>query len=155
VRTRPFARLTAAAALLSLAALTTGCGLGTGTVTGKVTYNAKPVVTGTVTAIGSDGIARPGQIGPDGAYSIPAVPGGDVTFLVASPNPDGSRDMVGKKNKPGGDSDLAGPAAGGPEPAPTVPKGAWVPLPDDYSNPAKSGLKGTVKGDTVINLELK
>jgi hypothetical protein len=155
VRTRLLARLSAAAALASFAVLAAGCGPGTGTVSGKVTYKSKPVASGTVTAIAADGVARPGQIAADGTYSIPAVPSGDVTFLVASPNPDsGTRESAVGKKKNGGAGDLGG-AAGGPEPAPAVPKGAWVPLPDDYADPAKSGLKKTVKGDSVIDLDLK
>lgn len=158
MRTRLLARLPAAAALASFAVLAAGCGPGTGTVTGKVSYKSKPVVTGTVTAIAADGVARPGQIGPDGTYSIPAVPSGEVTFLVASPNPNtGPRESTsgGKGKRRGGDSDLASPAPGGPEPAPALPKGAWMPLPDDYADPTKSSLKRTVKGDTVVELDLK
>lgn len=156
MRTRSIARLAAAVSLASFTVLAAGCGPGTGTVTGKVTYKSKSVVTGTVTAIPTDGIARPGQIGPDGSYSIPAVPNGEVTFLVASPNPNtGPRESVAGRKKGGGDSDLAGSAPGGREPAPALPKGAWMPLPEDYSNPAKSELKKTVKGNTVIDLDLK
>lgn len=141
-------RLGVLAALLAAG----GCGSGTGTVTGKVTFKSKPVVTGTVTAIGSDGVARPGTIGSDGAFSISAVPNGEVKFLVASPNPDaGTRESIGKK-KGGGDGDLAGGAAAGP--GTSIPKGAWMPLPEEYSLPDKTNLKKSVKGDTVIELEL-
>lgn len=143
-------------ALLAALAVVGGCGPGTGTVTGKVTYKSKPVATGTVTAIPSDGVARPGVIGTDGSFTIPAVPNGDVKFLVASPNPDtGTREaMAGRGRGKGVAGDLGG-AAGGPEPGPSLPKGSWVPLPESYADAAKTDLKGTVKGDTAINLELK
>ena len=154
MQTRSFARLVAVAALASFPILAAGCGPGTGTVSGQVTYKSKPVVTGTVTAIAADGVARPGEIGPDGAFTISTVPNGEVKFLVASPNPNsGSRESIGtKKKNVAGD---VGGTPGEPAPAPAVPKGGWMPLPDEYADPTKSGLKKTVKGDTVIELELK
>src|SRR5690242_8111846 len=65
-----------------------GCGAGRGTVSGKVTYKGKPVVTGTVSVIGSDGIQYAAQITPQGTYSVPDVPAGPAKFTVSSPNPD-------------------------------------------------------------------
>jgi hypothetical protein len=126
-----------------------GCGSRGGTVRGKVTRKGKPVVWGTVTLIGSDGVQYAGQLTPEGTYSIPGVPGGPVKIAVSSPNPDGSS--------------RGGPAAAnagtGDGPAPEAlanrpPAGAWIRLPEKYSDPQKSGLTGTVNSDTVIDIDL-
>src|SRR5436305_700153 len=72
-----------AAAALALA----GCGGGTGTLTGKVTFQGKPVVFGTVTAQAADGTRRVGNIEPDGTYTVLAVPAGTMQPAVTCPEP--------------------------------------------------------------------
>src|SRR4051812_35300699 len=78
------------AAIFGLSALLTaacGCGGGSGSLTGKVTYKGKTVASGSVMAIGSDGIARYSKIAPDGTYTITDLPVGDVKLGVHSPDP--------------------------------------------------------------------
>lgn len=130
-----------------LLALGTGC-QSRGTVTGKVTHKGKPVIWGTVTLIASDNMAYPGQITMDGNYTVANVPDGPVKIGVSSPNPDGTN-RGGPAANQGGAGDR-----GGADPTPAIKAGKWFPLPEAYSDPLKSGLTGTVKGNTVINVEL-
>jgi hypothetical protein len=139
-------RLAPLTALGLLLVVSAGCfGPSRGTVSGQVTYKKKPVTWGTVSVIASDNIQYPGEITPEGTYSIPNVPGGPVKILVTSPNPgDGRR--PGGVARGGGDLEAKGARA---------PATKWVPLPDKYGDLAKTDLTGTVEGDTVIDLHLK
>jgi hypothetical protein len=149
---RPVLRLVplCAAGLLALA----GCGGDKGTLSGKVTYQGKPVVLGYVSVIASDNVQYAGPINSDGSYSIPNVPGGPVKIAVSSPNPGakpGSPAAAGEGRKvKGGTGDLPGEEAGPPGAAPA----GWVALPEKYADPQTSGLANSVRGDTVINLDL-
>jgi hypothetical protein len=120
------------------------------TVSGKVTYKGKPVVWGTVTAIASDGVQYAAQINPDGTYSIANVPTGPARFAVSSPNPDGSA-RGGPAAAKGGAGDRGDGAEAGP---PNPPPGAWFPIPDQYSDPARSGLTATI-GSAPVDLNLE
>ena len=75
-------RVMAAGLLLFLA----GC-QGTGNVAGKVTFQGKPLVYGTVLLIGSDSKSVQAQIQPDGSYSASGLAPGEVKVAVNSPNP--------------------------------------------------------------------
>ncbi len=134
--------------LAALCLLSAGCGPPKGTVSGKVTHKNKPVVWGTVTIIASDNVQYAAQITPEGTYSIPNVPGGPVKISLTSPNPDG--------NVRGGPAATAGGAGdgGGGNTAPAIKPGAWFAIPEKYSDPQKSGLTGTVRGDTTIDVDL-
>src|SRR5947209_4374509 len=83
---RPVCRPAVAAALLALAA---GCA-GRGNVTGKVTYQGKPLVWGTVQFEGSDHIIKQGNIQSDGTYSLQGVATGEAKVAVSSINPKSS-----------------------------------------------------------------
>jgi hypothetical protein len=136
---------TVLAALLFL----TGCG-GKGTVTGTVRHRAKPVVWGTVSMIASDDMQYTGPIELDGTYKVENVPNGAVKILVSSPDPLGARD---NQPNPTALGDFAAPPStpdGPPRPAP----GAWFPIPLEYSDLEKTSLKGTVRYDTTIDLNL-
>src|SRR5439155_786714 len=65
----------------------TACGTGTGTLTGKVSYQGKPVVTGSVLVRSADGSQRVGNIEPDGSYTGLNVPVGPVKLGIDSPEP--------------------------------------------------------------------
>lgn len=119
-----------------------GCGPSKGTVSGKVTHKGKPVVWGSVSLIASDGVQYVGQITPEGTYTIPNVPSGSVKICVSSPNPDVSARGPGAAGDGGGD------------PTPKPKAGAWFALPEQYNDPQKSGLTGTVRGDTTIDVDL-
>jgi hypothetical protein len=135
-----FFRPPAALALLVLVAL--GCG-GRGNVSGKVTYQGKPLVFGTVLFEGSDGSLRQGNIGRDGSYAIRDVAPGEAKVAVSSLNPKSSDfvPMIREGGKP-------------PPPRPDIP--GWFPIPEKYDAPFTSGLTYPIKGgNNEINIELK
>jgi hypothetical protein len=139
--------LVAVAILLNL---NLGCGPGIGQLTGKVTVGGKPVVLGTVSAIGSDGVARYGQIQPDGTYKIEGIPGGEVKIVVVSPNP---ADM-GNRRSAGKGEDARAAQAGDTPVSPELAK-QWIAVPAEAGDPAKTKLKTTVgKGTNTFNIEL-
>lgn len=132
---------------------TAGCG-GTADVAGKVTFQGKPVVFGTVVVIGGDGIPKSGPIQPDGTYRVGGVKIGPAKVTVSSPPPPG---VVpgGRKPKVGRDADdERTPADAGASVSPEVAKG-WFPLPEKYADPARSGLTADAKPGQRVDLDLK
>jgi hypothetical protein len=129
-----------AASLLAAAAV--GCG-GRGNVSGKVTYQGKTLVWGTVQFEGSDGIVKHGNIRPDGTYTVPGVATGDAKAAVSSVNPQSSDfQPIQREGQP--------PR----KPRPEV-KG-WFPIPPKYETPSASGLRYTItRGENTIDIELK
>jgi hypothetical protein len=116
-----------------------GCSAGKGTLFGRVTYQGKAVVYGTVMAIGSDGITRSANIEPDGAYRFDNVlPIGEVKLAVVSPEPP---DPAASRH--------AGQR--GPPPAPRLGTQAvtqqWFKIPDYFTDPRNSDLKASVSGE--------
>jgi hypothetical protein len=110
-------------------------------VSGKVTYNGKPVVFGTVLIHGRDGL-RQGSIAPDGSFTVRGVATGEARVAVNSPNP---KSIVLYPNKNPKYKQ---------EPYPDVP--GWFEIPSKYENVSTSGLTYTIKGGTnTINIELK
>jgi hypothetical protein len=127
------------AAVLALAA---GCG-GRGDVSGKVTYQGKPLVWGTVQFEGSDGLVKQGNINSDGTYSVREVATGEAQVAVSSINPKSS-DFQPRQ------------AEGRPPPPPRPEVKGWFPIPDKYDTPHKSGLVYTIKsGPNTIDIDLK
>jgi hypothetical protein len=127
-----------------------GCGPGSGSVSGKVTYKGTPLPGGTVTFMTSDQKVKTAIIGSDGTYSIDKVTTGPakiaVTPLVPLPPmmPGGMAMDPGKVDAPEGDA-AAPPAAD---------KSASIP--EHYKDPEKSGLTHTVTtGKQEHNIELK
>lgn len=130
-----------------------GCGGGTADVRGKVTYQSKPVVFGSVVMIGSDGMPKSGAIEPDGTYRVRGVKVGTVKVSVSSPTPPGL--VPARKNKASRDEeDERRPADAGQPVSPEVAKG-WFPLPEKYADHEKSGLTAKVKSGSPVDLELK
>lgn len=138
VRSRAGRGLLAAAAL-ALA----GCG-GRGDAAGKVTYQGKPVVWGTVQFEDAEGMLRQANIAPDGTYSVAGLAAGDAKVAVSSINP--------------ASSDFQPRAAEG-RPAPPTPPPAvrgWFPVPEKYAAPHTSGLVLPIKpGANALDIELK
>ena len=149
-------RLLAALSCLGMMLLA-GCSQPTGELTGLVKSGPKLVVSGSVTAVGSDNIPHGTLIGPDGRYRLSGLPVGEVKLLVSSPNP-------AQKNKGRADAGQAGsrggegrrpPAADVPPPDPEIVK-KWFPISEDYSDLAKTPLRATVKpGSTTHDIELE
>lgn len=122
-----------------------GCGGGVGTLSGKVTYQGKPVVYGTVLVRCADGLQRTGNIEPDGSYAVLNVPAGPVKIGVESPQPPAPA-AGGRTSRPGSKA---------ASPPPTVDRSKWVKLPDDAADPEKSGIATTVPaGGAVFDIAL-
>jgi hypothetical protein len=129
-----------ALALLALVAL--GCG-GRGNVSGKVTYQGKFLVFGTVLFEGSDGSLRQGNIASDGSYTVRDVAPGEAKVAVSSLNPKSS-DFIPMQRE------------GGKPPPPRPEFPGWFPIPPKYDAPFTSGLTYPIKGgNNEINIELK
>jgi hypothetical protein len=125
---------------LALAAI--GC-QGKGNVSGKVSYQGKPLVFGTVLFEGSDGHQRQANIQPDGSYSISGLAVGQAKAAVSSLNPKSSdfTPMQREGAKP-------------PPPRPEVQ--GWFPIPEKYDAPHTSGLTYPIKrGENMIDIELE
>jgi hypothetical protein len=129
----------------------TGCGPATTDVAGKVTYQGKPVVYGTVVFIGADGTPKSGAIQLDGTYRVTGVPIGTARVAVSSPPPPGVT-LPGRKTKSGkddlgkGDGDVA-------QAHPDVVQ-KWFAIPEKYGEPTQSGRTVEVKAGQAINLDL-
>jgi hypothetical protein len=136
---RAVCRPAVAAALLAFAA---GCG-GRGDVSGKVTYQGKPLVWGTVQFEGSDGMLKQSNINGDGTYSVKGVAAGEAKVAVSSINPNSA--------------DFQPRVVEGKAPPPPRPKvEGWFPIPEKYDTPHKSGLVYTIKsGPNAIDIDLK
>jgi hypothetical protein len=153
-------RLASGAALFGLLALA-GCGGGTGELTGTVKSGAKIVASGSVTAVGSDGIPHGAVIGPDGRYTLAGLPLGEVKLLVSSPNPaaqgKGPGGGPGGRNKEGRGKEgrQPPPTEQPPEADPEIAK-KWFRISDDYGDLAKTSLRATVKaGRTEHDIDVK
>lgn len=129
----------------------TGCGPPTADLTGKITYQGKPVVYGSVVVIDASGTTKSGTIQPDGSYRIDNVRVGSVKVAVSSPPPPGTP-AVGKQD-PRDTSDK--PPEPPPPPAPPEVIKNWVQLPNKYGDPTQSGLTGEAKSGEPLNFELK
>jgi hypothetical protein len=136
-------RLVTVAGLLVLVALVQGCNSGAAPVAGKVTYQGKPVVWGSVTLKAADGSIHQIGINLDGTYRLEKVPVGPAAVGISSPDPAPSA----RARQLGKDEERTRPGA------PPVPPGAWFPLPAKYADPASSGVTVQVGGGSGdINL---
>jgi hypothetical protein len=133
-----------------------GCGGSVATVSGKVSYQGKPLSGGTVTLIPEQGVPLTGAIKPDGSYSIAKVPFGRVKVAVETKS--------AQSKQPSGVIQLPAPirqkTAQLPKelenPNNTQETSRYIPIPDRYSDPDKSGLSFVVeKSKQVFDLELK
>jgi hypothetical protein len=108
------------------------------TVSGRVTFQGRPVIWGSVILVGSDGRSVVGRIQPDGTYTVTNAPMGEVGVSITSPDPlvqhyatqiKTSRDRI--------------PVAQWA--APPVDRQQWFVLPQRYENAKDSKLTLTVK----------
>jgi hypothetical protein len=113
-----------------------GCGSKPGSVSGKVTYQGKPLTSGLVIFIDKDGrVSQPAGIEVDGSYVADNVPLGPVAVCVET------------HPLSGGD--------GGPNAPQDQPRPRYVPLPAKYKDAKQSGLTLDVKpGPNVYDIEL-
>ena len=118
-----------------------GCGSKQSELSGTVTYQGKPLSSGSVLVAGSDGMVKASPIQPDGAYKIKGIVTGTIRVTVSSPDP----------------GIAAAPSRNMQAPAPpTKDNSKWFPIPDDYSDFNKSGLtfdlkRGANRWDIELN----
>jgi hypothetical protein len=147
---------------LCITLVVTGCGAGVGDVSGKVTYKNKPVVYGSVSFVGPDGISRAARINSDGTYSVKDVGAGEAKVTVESvlPNPKGGDG--GRVARPGGDEKLPEgmpkrERRGEDTPEVVDPEIAknWFPIPRDYADIGKTKLRFTLRrGPNTYDIQL-
>ena len=113
-----------------------GC-QGKGDLSGKVTYKEKPVLVGSVLAVGSDGIPKSCVI-ENGGYRIEGLPAGEIKLSVSSPNP--AQQRVAQRK----------PGAG----ATSATNKEWYAIPEKYAAFETSGLTATVRGRTNHDIKL-
>src|SRR5262245_48633374 len=134
-----------------------GCSGGTASVTGTVTFDGKPVTTGSVIFYSDSGRVDSGLLDADGKYSVPRAPVGVVKVAVKSSM--GTKAVGGRAAPPSGPpggkgkQKKASSEEGKPPPETTVVKSL---IPERYSDPEQSGLIYTIKsGNQVIDIDLK
>lgn len=131
-----------------------GCGGGTTEVSGRVTFQGKPLVFGTVVMIGSDGIPKSGPIQPDGTYRVKGVKTGMAQLAISSPPPPGAA-SAGPKTRGGREeNDDRTPADAGASVSPEVIHG-WFPIPDKFADHTLSGQTAGVRPGQPVDIDLK
>jgi hypothetical protein len=134
-----------AALLIGIAAYTFGR---TATVTGRVTLLGRPLVWGSVILTGSDGRSVAARIEPDGSFTVPNAPTGDVIVAVTSPDP-----LVDHYKRQIKSARVVLPKSQWP--APPVDRNLWFVIPKKYESPKTSDLKVTVgRGTNPCELTL-
>jgi len=128
-------------ALIVFAAVA-GCSEPHASLSGKVTYKDKPVTGGTVIFVGEDGKQTRAEIQPDGMYSSPGVPLGNLKIGV-QPAPKGPAGLApkGAKRPPiEKDNPLEGVYG--------KSGGEFVDIPEALRNPETSKITKKIDADT-------
>ena len=159
-------RLSRCALLFVLLALTAGCS-SSATVSGKVSYKGEPLQSGIVLFVADNGWTGSSSINPDGTYSIPKAPPGQVKIAVDTLQPAQGADRPGMmgsgpmKGPPPGMTMVPPKDANVPKevfeksPLYNAPKLKIVPIPDKYKKVETSGLTYEVKrGKQEHNIDL-
>jgi hypothetical protein len=133
--------------LLLLLAGVGGCSR-TAKVTGKVSYQGRPVTYGSVIFVDGTKAARSCAIGADGSYAVEGVTPGNVEIGVISRDPSKGRSAVhGRKLA---QTDKKGAGSSG------TATGGWFPLPAKLENPETSDITCTVgSGRVTHDIDLK
>jgi len=108
-------------------------GSGKATLTGRVTYQGRPVIWGSVLLVSSDGKSASGPIDSDGSFRVEDAPPGPVSVAVVSHDPLVQHWATGLKTT------RVRPTASIFSAAP-VDRQRWFPLPPQYEEPASSGV---------------
>lgn len=136
--------------------LVAGCGgPSVSDVTGTVQYKGKPVTSGTITMVGTDGQPRQSNIDENGSYKIKNVLTGDVKVLVSSPPFAGAKGGGSARPK---QPDRINPLTDKKietksEDEPTlsqVQKDTWRAIPPHYGDISQDKLKITLKAGSNI-----
>jgi len=135
----------AAALLIGIAAYAAG---GAATVTGHVTMLGRPVIWGSVILTGPDGRSVAGRIEPDGSFTVPNAPTGELVVAVCSPDP-----LVDYYKAQIKSARVVLPQSQWP--APPVDRNQWFLIPKRYEDPKTSDLKVVVgRGTNPCDLTL-
>jgi hypothetical protein len=132
-----------------------GCGAKVATVSGKVTFQGKAVVFGTVSIIGPDGITKSGSINPDGSFTVSGVGVGEGKVAVTSLKPP---DGTGGAKPKGGGRDAGDDERKPEKPDPAAPPEViknWFPIPSKYGDHKQSGLIVPVGDGKPVTIDLK
>ncbi|MCX7426751.1 MAG: hypothetical protein NTW96_14130 [Planctomycetia bacterium] len=133
-----------------------GCGSGLperGKVTGKVTFNGRPVPEGTVTFYPKTGRSASGRIQPDGTYTLTTFDEGDGA-IVGSHEVTIESVQFAKVPQPKSFEAELGSAKTGKRVDPAAMKPQWL-LPEKFSVRGQSGLTREVKsGPNTIDFAL-
>lgn len=133
--------------ILTLAIPAVGCG-SKATVTGTVTYKDKPIPSGTILFAPDSGAPSVNAPINDGKYTAERVPTGPAKVSITSVYTEGEAQFMAKK---------MGGKMGPPKDAPIPPEARkafeeestqlkkGIKIPDQYGDPATSGLTFTVK----------
>jgi hypothetical protein len=133
-----------------------GCGdAGVATVTGKVTFQSKPIVFGTVSIIGPDGMTQSGPIQPDGSFSVAGVRVGEGKVAVTSLKPPDGTDGKAKRGgrDAGGHDDERAMKPEAAAPADVLKN--WFPIPSKYGDHKQSGLTVPVGDGKPVTIDLQ
>jgi hypothetical protein len=125
---------------LAFALAIPGCGPGRGDLSGRVTYQGKPVSSGSVVIRGADKMLRSSPIAADAAYAVKDIGAGLVTITVYCPDPAAVATISRQPGKP----------------APLKDNSKWFPIPAHYKDFDKSGLTFQLKsGPNQWDIDLK
>jgi hypothetical protein len=128
---------------LVICSLATGCGKSKGTVSGKVTYQGKPLTSGLVTFVPEKGAAVYSPIDAEGKYRVENVPLGLAKISVGEGNA-GNQEAPPKPRNPGGMTEFM------------VPKNKGLNIPAKFKDPEASGITHQVEqGTRERDIDLK
>jgi hypothetical protein len=124
-----------------LIAAAAGCGPGQGDLSGKVTFEGRPLAMGSIVVAGSDGIVKSGPIKDDGTYEVKDIAAGDIKITVSSIDP-ASKKIVPRKLDA--------------EPPPPKADPRWFEIPEAYGDFNRSELTFQLNsGRNFFNIDLK
>jgi hypothetical protein len=126
-----------------------------GVVTGKVTFNKRPVTMGNVAFVGENNRTGSGVISRDGTYTVSDAPVGDVKIVVTVPHRPPM--MMGRgPNMPKAPKDMKMPAdMMQPDGSDLKDPGSQIPVPDKYTKAETTPLSFTViKGEQTHDIVL-
>ena len=139
-------------ALLALGMLNgVGCGKAKrATVSGKVTFNNKPVPVGTVSFVDAKNRTGTATIDDKGHYTVTDAPVGEVTIIVNVPKREAGMGGGFKMSKPPKDATMKPPEGMEPSGKGTgaIDPRRIPPIPDKYRSVSTSPLKFTVEPGT-------
>src|SRR5262245_38747950 len=118
-----------------------GCGSDHSVVSGKVTYQGKPLICGTVSYHFDDNTMFSGGISPDGNYYIPTCGRGHARVTVTTSRPPAIPANLGRGDPP--------------DPKTTPDPSKWFEIPSKYGNPETSSKEVNVSaGRNSIDITL-